>query len=304
MLKKIKAKPKLVAIVIAAVLVVLGGYLLFGRDSAKEAVAQTTTGKVERGDIRLSVASNGRVVSNLDVDIKCKASGEIIKLPFDISDSVKTGDLLVELDPVDEERVLHQAQIGLQASQARLVVAKENLEIAQRTLEASEKRLAADLQSAQASAKDARAKADRMKQLLQQKLVSQEEYDTAETAAVQASADLDNTRVKEDDLEIQRMGLELKRQDVKLAEAAVENDTVAVTVTQDRLNDTKVNSPMDGVVSAQRADGTNHRLRRQQCRRRDDGPDAVGPVAHLRAGVGGRKRHRQGESRAGCHNHR
>jgi HlyD family secretion protein len=250
MIKKIKAKPKLVAIVIAAVLVVLGGYLLFGRDSAKEAVAQTTTAKVERGDIRLSVASNGRVVANLDVDIKCKASGEIIKLPFDISDSVKTGDLLVELDPVDEERILHQAQIGLQASQARLVVAKENLEIAERTLDAAEKRLAADLQSAKASAKDARAKADRMKQLLQQKLVSQEEYDTAETSSVQANANLTNTQVKEDDLEIQRMGLELKRQDVKLAEAEVENDTVVVTVAQDRLNDTKVISPMDGVVSA------------------------------------------------------
>ena len=51
--------------------------------------------------------------SNLDVDIKCRASGQIAKLPFDVSDTVKKGDLLLELDPVDQERQVQQSQASL-----------------------------------------------------------------------------------------------------------------------------------------------------------------------------------------------
>ncbi len=86
---------------------------------------------VERGSIVLQVLATGRVVANLDVDIKCKASGEIRKLPFDVSDTVKKGDLLVELNPVDEERNVRQAEISLLASQAKLAQAKQKLLVAQ-----------------------------------------------------------------------------------------------------------------------------------------------------------------------------
>ena len=43
---------------------------------------------VMRGCVEKSITSAGKVVSNLDVDIKCRASGEVITLPFDIKDSV------------------------------------------------------------------------------------------------------------------------------------------------------------------------------------------------------------------------
>ncbi|MBW2194576.1 MAG: biotin/lipoyl-binding protein, partial [Deltaproteobacteria bacterium] len=91
---------------------------------------QWSTAQVEKGPIRLSVSCTGRVVSNLDVEIKCKASGEVVKLPFDISDQVKKGDLLVELDPVDELRMVNQAKISLASSHARLTQSKVNLQTA------------------------------------------------------------------------------------------------------------------------------------------------------------------------------
>ena len=70
--------------------------------------------------MRQAVSSTGKVVSNLDVEIKCKASGEIVKLPFDISQAVKKGDLLLELDPRDEQQRVRQAEATVRASQARL----------------------------------------------------------------------------------------------------------------------------------------------------------------------------------------
>jgi RND family efflux transporter MFP subunit len=88
-----------------------------------------------------------------------------------------------------------------------------------------------------------------MKQLLEMKLCSQEEYDTAETAAAQADADLMSAKVKIDELKTQEQALEVKRQDVKLAEATVKADTISLTIAKDRLADTKLLAPITGVIA-------------------------------------------------------
>ena len=239
-------------IIIGAAVVAAGaGAFFYVRQSqAAKSASPQTTAKAERGQVRSVVASTGRVVANQDVDIKCKASGEIIELPFNISDEVKEGELLLKLDPNDQERILRQTEVALQASQAKLATAQENLQIAQRTLITDEAKAKSDLQTAQAKAKDARAKADRTKQLFDKKLSSQEELDTAETAATQAAGDLRTAEVKLEELKTQEAALELKRQDVKLAEAAVESDKIARDVANDRVHDTIVVAPIDGVVSA------------------------------------------------------
>ncbi len=244
---------KKIVIPVVAVLVTVGAgsaWVSFGRGDSDEAISQPVTTAVMRGDVRLAVACTGRVVANLDVDIKCKASGEITRLPFDVSDEVKKGDLLLELDPVDEQRVLNQAEVKLAASEARLVIAQQNLAIAESDLATARRRAEASLQSARARATDTRAKADRMKQLLAKELCSQEEADTAETSAVQAAADLIAAQVAMDELKTQEEALELQRQDIVLAQTQVDSDTVALTQARDRLADTKVVSPIDGVVVA------------------------------------------------------
>jgi multidrug efflux pump subunit AcrA (membrane-fusion protein) len=225
-------------------------YYWSGGEAEVEAdVPETTLVEVERGPIVMSVSTTGRVVANLDVDIKCKASGEIIKLPFDVSDTVRKGELLVELDPVDEQRIVKQAQISLSATEARLAKARQSLLIAQRDLEAERKRAEAALKSAQARAGDAQAKFERTKTLLAKKLASQEEYDTAQTQAIQAASDLESARIRVEEVDTQEKSLELSRQDVTLAEAQVESDRIALSTAQQRLDDTKVYAPIDGVVS-------------------------------------------------------
>jgi len=240
-------------VIIILVLALAGGgayyYWVYRPAAAKADAPAVVTAKVERGPIKLVVSSTGRVVSDLDVDIKCKASGKVTKLPFDVSDVVKKDDPLLELDPIDEERVVRQAKVRQSASQAKLKIASENLSVAERTLVTDRARAEVTVKSCEVRSKDARAKADRMKVLLEKKLISPEDYDTAETAAVQAAADLDNAKVKVEELKTQELALELTRQQVKLAEADAEGDNIALDIAQDRLNDTKVFSPMDGVVA-------------------------------------------------------
>ncbi len=214
------------------------------------AAADSTTVKVAKGSIFQAIASTGRVVSNLDVDIKCKASGIVTSVPFDISDAVKAGELLVELDPVDENRAVQLADVALSQSQAKLKQARQNLLIAEQNLTTERARVANLLTSSARKAKDAREKADRRKKLVEQQLSSAEEYSTAETEAIQAAIDEEQAKVQAEQLNAQDLGLEVKRQDIKLAEAEVQADQVALSNSKQRLADTKVMSPMDGVVSA------------------------------------------------------
>ncbi len=207
------------------------------------------TAAVTRADMAQVVNSNGKIVSNLDVEVKCKAGGQIAELPFDVSDIVKKGELLARLDPIDEDRKVKQAEVQLSASRARLASAGENLTLAESTLATDRRKAETALRAEKSDETDAAAKAGRLKELLTQKLCSQEEYDTAANAAVQAAAARENACVKMEELKNQERALELKRQDVKLAEAAVESDKIVLAIAQDRIRDTRVSAPIDGVVS-------------------------------------------------------
>ena len=236
-------------LVIAAV----GGGVWFWWQSKAQAAkpaAPASTAKIEKGALRATVRSTGKVVSNLDVEIKCKASGEIVKLPFDVSDTVKAGDLLVELDPVDVQRGVDRAKATLAASSARLASAKENLSIAEQNLKTARQRAEAQLKSGIARERDAKARAARMVELLGKKLASQEDADSATTTAEQAAADLLTAQAAIDDLRAQELTLELRKQDIKLAEAQVDSDRIALSIQEQTLTDTKVVAPIDGVVSA------------------------------------------------------
>jgi HlyD family secretion protein len=239
-------------IILVAIVAALGGggYAYWAYAAATKAKpVEIVKAKVERGPIRQVVASTGRVVSNLDVDIKCKASGEVIKLPFDVSDTVKNGELLIALDKTDERRTLDQAKVRVTSSQASLEIAGRNLAVAEKTLETDRSRASVTLKAAEAKAADARIKANRLKELLSNGTAAQEEYDTAETAAVQAAADLAGCQVKLEELKTQELALELRKQEVKLAEAQVSSDKIMLSIAQDRYDETEVRSPMDGVVS-------------------------------------------------------
>jgi RND family efflux transporter MFP subunit len=241
---------KIIVIVVLLCSAAGGGYWWWtARDATKDKAAPVPTGKIERGPVRQAVSSSGKVVSNLDVEIKCKASGEVIRLPFDVSQEVKKGDLLLELDPRDEQQRVRQAEATVRASQAKLVNARESLALAQETLKTDRQRAESALTAAQAQARDARAKADRTRELQAKKLASLEETETAETAAAQAAAVAESAAARIEELRSQARTLEQARQQIRIAEAQVDTDQVSLDLARQRLTETRVVSPLDGVVT-------------------------------------------------------
>jgi HlyD family secretion protein len=211
--------------------------------------SDTFTAEATRQQITQSVSATGPVASNLDVAIKCRAGGEVLTLPFDISDSVKKGDLLVQIDQKDEKVLLEQAQVTLQQSQSRLKEAISNEQIAEQDLKTATEQADANILSAQTKAANLQKKAERQKQLLAQNLASPEEYETAQTDAAQAATDLQTANIAKENLKSQAVALEVKKEDVELAKQQVELDQIDVRNAQQQMDYTTIRAPMDGVIA-------------------------------------------------------
>lgn len=217
------------------------------QDKQKKEVPQAV--KVERGNLKVIVEATGRVVPDREVEIKCKASGEVITLPVDVSDLVKKGDLLVQLDPTDEKRSVQRAEYALSVSKAKLDQARLSLQIAERELETEGIRAKAAFKSAEAKYQEASAGLERTRQLAARKMASSEELDVARTVHDQANAELENARARIKDLDTEQIRIASRKQDVQIAEAQVGVDTIALDDARQRLDDTRVTAPIDGVVA-------------------------------------------------------
>ena len=204
---------------------------------------------VTQGPIGVSVECNGHVMSRLDVQIKCKAGGEVVELPYDVSDKVKKGDLLARLDPVDEQRRVRQGRVKVLSSQARLMQAEKNLEMAVETVKHNRRKADAALDAALARARSSASQSGRAQKLLQLKQVSPELAETAETLSAVAAADGTNAIVRIDELKVEEEAIEIQRQNVALSKAQLDSDQIDLEIAEQRLKDTSVFAPIEGVIS-------------------------------------------------------
>ena len=82
---------------------------------------------VERRNIIVSASASGAIEPVLTVDVKSKASGEIIGMNVQTGDDVKEDQLLASIDPRIPRNNLAQAEANLQVAQAQLGNAKAQL---------------------------------------------------------------------------------------------------------------------------------------------------------------------------------
>lgn len=237
--------PLIIGAILIVALLGLGAFFLMPKEE-KPVIA---TQPVEKGDIKKLVAATGKVVPNFEVEIKAKGSGKILKLPYDVSDVVPQGALLAQLDPIDESRAVQQAQASLAGLDSRTAETQINLQVAQRTLTTDIAKAKADIRAAQAKATDARTKSNRLAELVKNRYISQEEYETGMTTATQARTDLQNAKIRLQELETQQLSLKAQVEQVDNAAAQAQAQRVALASSQQRLSETKIYSPIAGVVT-------------------------------------------------------
>ena len=95
--------------------------------SQKQATLSYEAVPVERRNLVVSASASGAIEPVLTVDVKSKASGEIIGMNVQTGDDVKEDQLLASIDPRIPRNNLAQAQANLEVAQAQLGNAKAQL---------------------------------------------------------------------------------------------------------------------------------------------------------------------------------
>ncbi len=176
------------------ILIVLGGavgagwYYFFG-----QAQAQTVpnTVSVGRGDIETTVLASGVLEASSLVSVGAEVSGSVKAVHVALGEAVSRGDLLVEIDSLNQENAVKSAEAALAGIEAQKRNQQANLSKAESTL-ARQQQLSAnslisqtDLENAQLAVEQARAQIDQLDAQLAQ----------AELTVESAKLDLSRTQI-------------------------------------------------------------------------------------------------------------
>ena len=119
-------------------------------------VTNLQTAQPTRGELRITAEATGTVEPIRRVEVKSKASGEILRLHVDVGDEVEPGTLLAEVDPRDVENAFEQAEADLEVARARSEISVQQLD-RQRELLAAGVITQQELESASLEAANAQA---------------------------------------------------------------------------------------------------------------------------------------------------
>jgi len=204
--------------------------------------------QVERGDIEKFVEAVGVIVPTYTVEVKSKASGEVVSMPFEEGQWVNKGDLLVQLDPVDELRNLRRQQAQLNNASANLEQTKiahqkalKTMELKRREIDSKEKRSRSEFQTAKANY-------ERALELHRKKLNPDQTLEEAQNRLKVAEVSLELVLNEKAMLALNEFDIASSMQSIRLQESRIEQEEVNLEIAQIRLEETKIQSPIRGLI--------------------------------------------------------
>jgi HlyD family secretion protein/macrolide-specific efflux system membrane fusion protein len=226
-------------IAILAVLVLIGGgaaYFLSGDGDTEPIVIETTP--LERGTVRKVLEATGIVKAQVGAMIKsgAQATGTIEEMRVKVGDPVKKGDLIAVID--DRELAAQRAE-----AEARLIRNQAELARIRKVFPLQISEAAAQLELARAQADYARKNIDRQKRLVEREVQAEDFLD-------QAIRDLDVelNQVRARQATLTRLEQEFAKQEITAQKAVVEAEASLDSINV-RISYTRIQSPIDGVVS-------------------------------------------------------
>ncbi len=264
-LKTILAKRKVLIPTVAVAAALVLAFLIFVSRSNKPAEAaprpiDVQVVKVERKDVPIYNEWIGSTEGITNADIKPQVSGYLLRQDYKEGSFVKKGQLLFEIDPRPFQAALDQAQgqlaqflgqleqVSSQVKQAEAQVAQSNSQILQ-----------AQAQLAQAQANQIKTQLDVNKYapLLEQKAVTQQDYDNAAQANAVSRAQVKAAEAGVDTARAQLRAANAQvitaKATVKATEGQIENAKAGVRTAELNLSFTRIISPIDGIAGLAQA---------------------------------------------------
>jgi HlyD family secretion protein len=212
---------------------------------------------VQRKDVLISkVTASGQIRAKKFVDLQSEVTGIITDLPVREGNTVKKGDVLLRIDPIQtaadqsaksanyeaqladaraQEFVIKNAEASLQRDEATLISIRAKLELAENDFDRE------------------KSKFKRMQQLNEDRLISGEDYEIAQNSLKAAKSRVDQAKADVVNYETQiRVAKNTIEQSKTLATASFSRAKSAeanLTQANDSLKKTTLYSPLDGVIT-------------------------------------------------------
>ena len=238
-----KTRKSLIKWSIIGLVILALGILLYNKFKPKEEAPNYITTPAKTGDIERNVMASGKVKALNTVDVGAQVSGEVTRLYVDVGDEVKKGDLIAQIDQVtqkntlsNQQATLEQGRAGLQSAQAEYDSRKAGLESAQ-----------ADLASREADLKQAISDYDRLRPLLAQDAISQQEVQTAKTNVDKARASVAAAKAA---IKTAQAAVVTAQANIASNEADIRKAETNLSTASTDLGYTTIRAPIDGTVVA------------------------------------------------------
>ncbi len=215
---------------------------------------------VEQRDVPIYSEWIGTTDGMVNAEIKAQVTGYLLRQEYKEGSFVKKGQLLFEIDPRPFQAALDQAKGQLAQFQGQLEQANSHVKEAEaQVAQANSQLLQMQAQLAQTQANQVKAQLDVNKYgpLLEQKAVTQQDYDNAAQSNVVAKAQV---RAAEAGIESARAQIRAAGAQVGTAKAAVaaaqgqtENANATIRTAELNLGFTRIISPIDGIAGLAQA---------------------------------------------------
>ena len=186
---------------------------------------------VERHDLAQTVVASGRVEAPHRVDIGTQVVGTVKRVPVAEGQSVKAGQVLIELDDAELRAAVQQADAAVRQAQARL---RQLQEVQQPVAEQA-------LQQARVNLENARSQLRRQQDLFNQGFIGQAALDDVRKAVELAEAQWRSAQTQ-----LQSAGP--SGSDRAVAETALAQARASAAMARARLGYATIAAPADGVL--------------------------------------------------------
>ena len=242
----------------------LVGLLVLGRSSkpAQAAPRPLEVGviTVQPSNVPIYTEWIGTTDGMVNAEIKAQVTGYLLKQDYKEGSFVKKGQLLFEIDARPFQAALDQtngqvAQFQGQLEQAQSQVTQAEAQLAQANGQLSQ--AAAQLSQAEANQVKAQLDVDKYRPLIEQKAVTQQEFDNATQANVASKAEVEAARAGVEAARAQQAHSKAQigtaKAGVSTAQGQLQNAKATVNTAALNVGFTKIVAPIDGIVGIAQA---------------------------------------------------
>jgi HlyD family secretion protein len=206
------------------------------------------TSKVLQGDLSVKISATGIVEPNSKVEVKSKASGEVLSFPFEEGAHVKKGTLLLKLDKSDEQRNVAKARTELSSSSAKYKKAVTSLLLQKTKYNNDIKSSQSGIEAALVNLQEAEDKLKRQSELFKKRFISQESLDAASSLFKVNKEKLIQAQTRHQTAIDSFHDITMKENEIELVLTEVKRSEISLEEVSERLDETEIFAPINGVI--------------------------------------------------------